>query len=59
MDFDDEALLAAVRNALPELDTALLILPADQAGQRSKQVVNASRRLSLDLHSRLPKEGGA
>jgi ribosomal protein S18 acetylase RimI-like enzyme len=58
-DFDDEVLLAAVRNLLPKLDTALLILPVDQAGQRSKHVVNASRRLSLDLQGHPPKEGGA
>jgi len=58
-DFDDEVLLAAVRNLLPELDTALLILPADQAGRWSKHVVNASRRLSLDLQGHPPKEEAA
>lgn len=55
-DFDDEALLAAARNLLPDLDAALLILPADQAGSWSQRVVNASRRLSLDLRGHPPKE---
>ena len=48
-DFGDEALLAAVRHLLPELDTALLILPADEAQQWNRQSINASRRMSLDL----------
>jgi GNAT superfamily N-acetyltransferase len=58
-DFDDKALLAAARNLLPELDTALLILPADQAEPWSQYVVNASRRLSLDLQGGRPKERAA
>jgi len=52
-DFGDEALLAAVRHLLPELDIALLISPADQAQRWNGQNVNVSRRMSLDLRARL------
>lgn len=48
-DFNDAPLLAAVRALVPELATALVILPADQAEQPGARRVNISRRLSLDL----------
>lgn len=53
-DFGDEALLAAVRHLLPELETALVILPAEQAGRWNGQEVNASRRMSLELTAFAP-----
>jgi RimJ/RimL family protein N-acetyltransferase len=51
-DFDDEVLLAAVRHLLPDLDTALLILPADHMRHGVGESINASRRMSLELEER-------
>lgn len=48
-DYEDDALLAAVRTLIPELREALLIKPAEQAGPLAERQVNAARHLRLDL----------
>lgn len=48
-DYEDEALLAAVRTLIPELREALLIQPAEQAGPLAERQVTAALHLRLDV----------